>query len=64
MNAVVGREAAVTYICWKNITVGHFCGFHCQMTKQFINEFVVLYSRENNPSFGGIQSLAAVEHSF
>lgn len=65
MSAVVGGEAAaVTSVGWKNIMFGHFSGLHCQMTKQFSNEFDTLHSWGSSPRLGGAQysALQAVEH--
>lgn len=64
-DSVAGREEAVTYICWKRVTFGHFCGLHCPVTKpkQFSNEFSVLYLKENHPRIGRVPYLTSGDHS-
>lgn len=58
MKAVVGGEATVPCVCWKNVIFGHVSGLHCQMTKQFSNEFHVLHLQEKSPWIKGAQYIA------
>lgn len=59
MKAVVGSEATVACVCWKNVIFGHVSGLHCQMTKQFSNEFYVFHLREKSPWIGGAQYITS-----